>query len=72
MLEAAAARHGIALDRSWTIGDVDTDVLAGRAAGTHTILIENPRSGHKRHGEAGEEHRAADLAEAAAIVAAAQ
>jgi D-glycero-D-manno-heptose 1,7-bisphosphate phosphatase len=72
MLESAAARHDIALDRSWMIGDSDTDILAGRAAGTHTILLENPRSAHKRHGEAGEEHRAANLAEAAAIVAAAR
>jgi D-glycero-D-manno-heptose 1,7-bisphosphate phosphatase len=72
MLESAAERHDIALDRSWMIGDVDTDVLAGRAAGTHTILVENPRSAHKRHGEAGEEYRAADLAEAARIVAGAR
>jgi D-glycero-D-manno-heptose 1,7-bisphosphate phosphatase len=69
MLEAAAEKHGIDLDRSWMIGDVDTDVLAGRAAGTHTILVENPRSAHKRHGEAGEDYRAPDLAEAARIVA---
>ena len=70
MLLAAAEKHGIDLERSWMIGDVDTDVGAGLAAGTHTILIENPRSEHKRHGEAGEEYRAANLAEAAQVVAA--
>jgi D-glycero-D-manno-heptose 1,7-bisphosphate phosphatase len=69
LLRGAAQRHGIDLVRSWTIGDVDTDIAAGRAAGTRTILIENPRSEHKRHGGAGENFRAADLAEAAAIVA---
>jgi D-glycero-D-manno-heptose 1,7-bisphosphate phosphatase len=68
MLLAATERYGIALDRSWMIGDTDTDILAGRAAGTRTILIENPRSAHKRHGEAGEEFGAADLADAARIV----
>ena len=70
MLLAAADKHRIELDRSWLIGDVDTDIGAGRAAGTHTILLENPRSEHKRHGEAGEEFRAADLAEAAQVVVA--
>ena len=68
LLLGAAERRGLDLERSWMIGDVDTDVLAGRAAGTHTILIENPRSEHKRSGEAGEDYRAADLADAAAIV----
>jgi D-glycero-D-manno-heptose 1,7-bisphosphate phosphatase len=69
MLLNAAQKHDIDLEASWTIGDADTDVLAGRNAGTHTILIENPRSEHRRFGEAGEEFRAADLAEAAEIVA---
>jgi D-glycero-D-manno-heptose 1,7-bisphosphate phosphatase len=69
LLLAVAERRRIDLPRSWAIGDVDTDVAAGQAAGTHTILIENPRSGHKRGGAAGEEHRAPDLVEAAAIVA---
>jgi D-glycero-D-manno-heptose 1,7-bisphosphate phosphatase len=67
---AAAAKHGIDLERSWTIGDTDTDVGAGRAAGTRTVLVENPRSAHKRGGAAGEDFRAADLAAAAAIVCA--
>jgi D-glycero-D-manno-heptose 1,7-bisphosphate phosphatase len=66
---AAAAKHGIDLERSWTIGDTETDVGAGRAAGTRTVLVENPRSAHKRGGTAREEDfRAADLAEAASIV----
>jgi D-glycero-D-manno-heptose 1,7-bisphosphate phosphatase len=70
LLRAAAQRHGIDLRRSWMIGDTDSDIGAGRAAGTRTVLIENPRSAHKRGGDAGEEFRAPDLAAAAAIVVA--
>lgn len=69
MLQAAAAKHDIDLEGSWTIGDTATDVGAGRAAGTRTVLVENPRSAHKRGGAADDEDfRAADLAEAASIV----
>jgi hypothetical protein len=32
------------------------------------VLVENPRSEHKREGSAGEELRAAHLAEAASVV----
>jgi D-glycero-D-manno-heptose 1,7-bisphosphate phosphatase len=70
MLLAAASKHDVELERSWMIGDSDTDIGAGLAAGTRTVLVENPRSEHKRGGAAGEEFRAADLAEAAAIVVA--
>jgi len=70
LLRAAAERHGIDLERSWMIGDTDRDVGAGRAAGTRTVLVENPRSAHKRSGEAGESFLAPDLAAAASIVVA--
>jgi D-glycero-D-manno-heptose 1,7-bisphosphate phosphatase len=70
LLRAAAERHGIDLDRSWMIGDTDRDIGAGRAAGTRTVLVENPRSAHKRSGEAGESFLAPDLAAAASIVVA--
>ena len=70
MLLAAASKHDVDLERSWMIGDTDSDVSAGVAAGTRTILVENPRSEHKRSGAAGEEFRAADLAGAASVVAA--
>jgi D-glycero-D-manno-heptose 1,7-bisphosphate phosphatase len=68
MLRAAASKHDIDLEGSWTIGDTDTDVGAGRAAGARTVLVENPRSAHKRGGAAGEDFRAADLAAAASVV----
>jgi D-glycero-D-manno-heptose 1,7-bisphosphate phosphatase len=70
LLRAAAQRRGIDLSRSWMIGDTDRDVVAGRAAGTRTVLVESPRSAHKRSGAAGESFRAPNLAAAASIVVA--
>ena len=71
MLLEAAREFGVAdLSASWLIGDSDVDVLAGRAAGCRTILIEDPASAHRR-GHAEPDARAADLLEAAGIVAAA-
>ncbi len=43
MILAAAERHQIELPSSFTIGDTDTDILAGKAAGTRTILITPER-----------------------------
>ena len=48
MLLEAAADLDIDLSRSWMIGDSDVDAEAGRAAGCRTILVENPRSAHRR------------------------
>jgi len=39
MLLRAAAEHGIALERSWMIGDRPADIGAGRAAGCRTIRV---------------------------------
>lgn len=41
MLLKAAAEHGIALGRSWMVGDILNDVEAGRRAGCSTILLDN-------------------------------
>jgi D-glycero-D-manno-heptose 1,7-bisphosphate phosphatase len=68
MLLAGASKHDVDLEGSWMIGDTDRDIGAGVAAGTRTVLLENPRSAHKRGGAANEDFRAADLAQAAAIV----
>ncbi|WP_426446770.1 D-glycero-alpha-D-manno-heptose-1,7-bisphosphate 7-phosphatase [Paenibacillus sp. S-38] len=66
MLLRLAEKHGIDLASSWTIGDMETDVAAGAAAGTRTIRI----------GKAGEETKADALApsllEAARQIAAAE
>jgi histidinol-phosphate phosphatase family protein len=64
LLEAAAALD-IDLARSWMVGDSDSDILAGRAAGTRTILVEHPASAHKRLGVAAPDATAPDLAAAA-------
>jgi D-glycero-D-manno-heptose 1,7-bisphosphate phosphatase len=68
LLEAADALD-IDLSRSWMIGDSDADAEAGRAAGCRTILVENPRSLHRRQIEADVDYRVRDVAHAAEIVA---
>lgn len=40
----AAKRYSLDLSRSWMIGDRDSDIECGKAAGTKTIMIENPQS----------------------------
>jgi D-glycero-D-manno-heptose 1,7-bisphosphate phosphatase len=44
------ALRELSLDReaSWMVGDTDSDIAAGKAAGVRTILIANPASAHKR------------------------
>jgi D-glycero-D-manno-heptose 1,7-bisphosphate phosphatase len=61
MLLNAAAALGLDLASSWMIGDTDADVLAGRAAGCRTALVEHPGSVHKRFGEEGVDLRSPDL-----------
>jgi D-glycero-D-manno-heptose 1,7-bisphosphate phosphatase len=68
MLLDAARRLGVDLAASWMIGDADTDVAAGIAAGCHTLLIEHPGSAHKRGHSPAPERRAADLQSAAALL----
>jgi D-glycero-D-manno-heptose 1,7-bisphosphate phosphatase len=48
MLLAAAAALDLDLAACWMVGDTDSDVLAGRAAGCRTLLIRYPGSDHKR------------------------
>ena len=48
MLLDAARELGIDLAASWMIGDTDSDIEAGAAAGCRTALIEHPGSAHKR------------------------
>lgn len=40
LLLRAAREHGLALERSWMIGDILDDVEAGRRAGCRTILLD--------------------------------
>ncbi len=46
LLLEAAATHGIALRRSWMIGDILDDVEAGERAGCNTVLVD--RGGETR------------------------
>jgi D-glycero-D-manno-heptose 1,7-bisphosphate phosphatase len=45
MLRRAAREHRIELDKAVIIGDSDSDLMAGRAAGTSTILLRPGRDG---------------------------
>ncbi len=47
LLEAAREFH-IDLEASWMVGDQDTDLQCGRAAGCHVAMIEVPESASKR------------------------
>ncbi|MDR1481580.1 MAG: HAD-IIIA family hydrolase [Synergistaceae bacterium] len=40
----AAASHGVDLSNSWMVGDRDTDILCGRAAGCRTLRIFSPHA----------------------------
>jgi D-glycero-D-manno-heptose 1,7-bisphosphate phosphatase len=64
MLLDAATELALDLESSWMLGDTDTDVAAGRAAGCRTALIEYPGSAHKRSGNASAEVVAADIGSA--------
>ena len=44
----AARKYDVDLMRSWFVGDVDTDIEAGRRAGCRTALIEYPHSISRR------------------------
>lgn len=47
-LMTAAREYNIDLKRSWMIGDQDSDVECGIAAGCQTALLQNPHSSVKR------------------------
>ena len=64
MILEAADDLGLDLRNSWMIGDSDTDIEAGRAAGCRTILVEYPRSVHRRSGNSSPYLRASNLMEA--------
>jgi D-glycero-D-manno-heptose 1,7-bisphosphate phosphatase len=68
MLLEAASMLALDLRSSWMLGDTDSDVAAGRAAGCATVLIEYPGSAHKRAGTAGEDVHAADIGDGVAQV----
>jgi D-glycero-D-manno-heptose 1,7-bisphosphate phosphatase len=64
MLRRAGKEHGFSLGEAVMIGDSETDIAAGRAAGTVTILL---RSGQKI-ASSNADLVAADLAEAVYLI----
>ena len=66
MLLDAAAKLGLDLTASWMVGDTDADILAGKAAGCRTVLLEHPASAHKRSSRVASDLLDADLAGAVA------
>lgn len=66
LLKAARDYH-INLEKSWMIGDRDTDIECGKAAGTRTVLIENPHSS-RFQGSSHPDDRAANLKDAVTII----
>lgn len=63
MLTAAALRFDIDLARSFMVGDMETDMTAGRLAGCRTVLIDRPYNK-----TAVSELRAANILEAVHII----
>src|SRR5690242_11813204 len=71
ILDAARA-HGVAVGKSWFVGDILDDVEAGRRAGCRTVLIDNGNETEWVLTPSREPHwRAADLAAAARHILAA-
>lgn len=68
MLIDAATEYGIDLSRSWMIGDTDTDVQAGSAAGVRTVLVTTKETAHKRSGRIGADVVVATFTEAVTAV----
>lgn len=48
LLRRALARTGIGAAEAWMVGDSDSDVAAGSAAGTRTALVAHPLTAHRR------------------------
>jgi D-glycero-D-manno-heptose 1,7-bisphosphate phosphatase len=66
-LRQAEREFGLDLARSWMVGDQDSDLLCGRAAGCKVALIEHRGSEHKR-GKVEPDLRVKDLEELARVI----
>jgi D-glycero-D-manno-heptose 1,7-bisphosphate phosphatase len=63
-LREAAREFSLDLEQSWMVGDQDSDLLCGRAAGCRVALIEHRGSEHKR-GKVEPDRKVRDLEELA-------
>ena len=68
MLLDAACELELELAECWMVGDSDRDVEAGRRAGCRTVLVEHPRTAHRRGGLGKSDVRARNLAAAAMFI----
>lgn len=66
-LRKAAHDYDVDLTKSWIIGDRDTDIECGKAAGTRTILIKNLHSS-RYQGSSNPDFLSENLKEAAQII----
>ena len=66
MVDEAKRDHHIAVEKSWFIGDKDTDILCGRRAGCKTILVLTGYG--KKYRDCGPHFVARDIVEAVQIV----
>lgn len=66
-LREAAREFGVDLRSSWMVGDQDSDLLCGRAAGCRVALIEHHGSAHKR-GSVEPDLHCRDLVELASVL----
>jgi D-glycero-D-manno-heptose 1,7-bisphosphate phosphatase len=66
MIEEAKRDYQIAIEKSWFVGDKDSDILCGRNAGCKTILVLTGY-GHD-HRDCGPHFIAKDIVEAAQII----
>ncbi|MGI8624657.1 MAG: D-glycero-alpha-D-manno-heptose-1,7-bisphosphate 7-phosphatase [Solirubrobacteraceae bacterium] len=71
LLVDLAREENLDLTTSWMIGDADSDVAAGRAAGVRTVLVSHPLTPHRRPGSSRPDVTARDLLGAAAFIRAA-
>lgn len=68
LLLEAARTHGLALERSWMVGDAASDMLAGRHAGCQTALVRTGADAGSERDIPGADHIVADLSEAASLI----
>ena len=69
MLLRAAREHGIDLSRSWMIGDMISDLLAGRNAGVRgTIGVRTGYGGRLEPGDPAIDYLVDDLAAAVEVI----
>ncbi len=66
-LREAARELDVDLAASWMVGDQDSDLACGRAAGCRVALIEHPGSANKR-GAIEPDLRVANLSELASVI----